>query len=163
MGCLLTSLTAMRDWSCTSSHNTPSKIEQREFYNGILMLSQKQRCMTNPCIVSSWREADSPVLRRSALDGAVTGTLWLSILSFYGSLGYELRPTTGSSFISFSYAPDCTCPVASLHRSASVLSDTIPFTAYSSVNVLFRHTVCLQSESLPVLVDRELCDRVCHF
>ena len=84
MGCLLTSLTAMRDWSCTSSHATPSQIERREFCNGILMLSQKQMWMITPCICSSWREGNSPVLRRSALDGDGTGTMWLSILSSFG-------------------------------------------------------------------------------
>lgn len=58
---------------------------------------------------------------------------------------------------------DCTCPVALLRRPVSVLSDTIPFSAWSSVIVLFRHTDCIQSESLLVLVDREPCDRVCRF
>jgi len=86
----------MRDWSCTSSHNTPSKIEQREFYNGILMLSQKQMWITYPCIASSRREDNSSVLRRNALDVDETGTLWLYILSSCGLSKLKLRPTTYS-------------------------------------------------------------------
>ena len=89
VGCVLTSLTAMQDWSCTSSHATPSEIERREFCNGIKDTVTKTDVDDHSCICSSLRELNSPGLRRSALDGAATGTLWLYILSPCGPSEYR--------------------------------------------------------------------------
>lgn len=121
VGCVLSSLTAMQDWSCTSSHATPSEIERREFCNGIKDTVTKTDVDDQSCICSSLRELNSPGLRRSALDGAATGTLWLYILC---SIGLQ-------DILSFPFPKSnvCTCPVDSLHRPASVSSDTIPVPA----------------------------------
>lgn len=79
----------MQDWSCTSSHATPSEIERREFCNGIKDTVTKTDVDDHSCICSSLRELNSPGLRRSALDGAATGTLWLYILSPCGPSEYR--------------------------------------------------------------------------
>ena len=72
-------------------------------------------------------------------------------------------PSEYRKFFSFPFPKSnvCICPVDPLRRPDSVSSDTIPISACSSVNVLFRHTACLQSESLLVLVDREPWNRAC--
>lgn len=145
----------MQNWSCTSSHATPSEIERREFCNGILMLSQKQMWMITLASARLWGNSTHLVyvaVRSMELQLALCGFI------------YSV-PSGIQEVLSFPFPKSnvCTCPVDPLHRPASVSSDTIPIPAYSSVNVLFRHTACLQSESLLVLVDREPCDRVCRF
>ena len=149
MGCLLNSWPLCRDWSSASSHATPSKIERREFCNGILMLSQKQMCMINPCICSSWREGNSPVLRRSPLDGDVTGTLWLSILSSFGLSALLLRPTTYSWRSAWRVPSMTAVSFQDAHCPAKLRHFTL-FPAFPSAWRLPRHTDCKQSESLPL-------------
>lgn len=65
---------------------------------------------------------------------------------FIYSLPVVVRET-GSSFISFSLPYDRACPVATLHRHASVFSDTIPDSGFLTLSGFF-------SETLPVNCQR---------
>ena len=101
------------------------------------------------CICSYLRELNSSVLRRSALDGAATGTLWLSILSSCGLSKLLLRPTT-YSWRSVWRVPVMTAvSFQDTHWPTKWRHITL-FPSFSSAWRLPRHTDCSQPESLPL-------------
>lgn len=141
----------MQDWSCKSSHATPSEIERREFCNGIKDTVTKTDVYDHSCICSSLRELNPHGL----CDGAATGTLWLYILSSCGLSEYR-------KFFHFLFL----CPMTVL--ALLLLCTILPqysrtqslFPAFFSVISLFRDIACIQSKTLLVPDDREPWDRV---
>lgn len=140
------------DFFGAASHNTPSKIEQREFCDVIpdyvtksaaLKISFTLPSRSGDALCRWWRRT---LMSHNGI------TQWLYILS-----SFEIQEVLPFPF-------PCPMTVLSLLFHCTVTPQYSRtqslFRLFNSVNVLFRHTACIQSESLLILVDREPWDRV---